>query len=102
MPPASVCVFNLRASCGLPSFAPNDTQSPDIDISYVQFDDTDAQPVTPPLSDITFLAKQASPSFDFTSMFRTLAKNKTIEDNSNKDHHKHNETTNTSSTKASN
>jgi hypothetical protein len=42
MPPASVCVFNLRASCGLPAFTPNDTQSPDIDISYVQFEDNDS------------------------------------------------------------
>lgn len=58
MPPASVCVFNLRATCGLPSFQPSNDTSEVIDISYVQFDDIDAQTLTTaPATDIIFLAK---------------------------------------------
>jgi hypothetical protein len=38
MPAASVCMFQMRAKCGLPSFKPNGTDL--IDILFIQYDDT--------------------------------------------------------------
>ena len=43
LPPGGVCMFEMRAKCGLPAFRPNSTDG--IDIQYIQFDDTDGQPV---------------------------------------------------------
>jgi hypothetical protein len=38
LPGASVCMYQLRAKCGLPSFEPNIT-SDIVDIQYIQYDD---------------------------------------------------------------
>jgi hypothetical protein len=38
LPGASVCMYQLRAKCGLPSFKPNIT-SDTVDIQYIQYDD---------------------------------------------------------------
>jgi hypothetical protein len=42
LPPGGMCMFEMRAKCGLPAFKPNNTDG--LDIQYVQFDDTDGEP----------------------------------------------------------
>jgi hypothetical protein len=42
IPPGGMCMFEMRAKCGLPSFKPNSTDG--IDIQYIQFDDTEGIP----------------------------------------------------------
>ena len=43
LPPGGMCMFEMRAKCGLPAFKPNNTDG--LDIQYVQFDDTDGEPI---------------------------------------------------------
>lgn len=39
--PGEVCMYNMRAECGVPSFTPSGSSVADLDIYTIQYDDTD-------------------------------------------------------------
>jgi hypothetical protein len=43
LPPGGICMFEMRAKCGLPAFKPNTTDG--VDIQYLQYDDDVAEPI---------------------------------------------------------
>ena len=41
--PGEVCVYDVRAECGVPSFIPEGANSGDLKISSIDFDDNDLE-----------------------------------------------------------